>query len=340
MHRVLKLVPVLAAVVAVPLRAQDSAALCGTVPAPYAERCIAAAQTASAVQPALGVLLAGSGAPPVDGALRFGLVTAAVRLSAVPIAFPDILEENDLEPPPPVGGRRRLNTVAVAVDAAAVLVPGTAGFGPIEALAGAGYLPFDLISREAYPTGGAQLSWTVGARVGVLGGSALLPTVSVSHQYRRIGTLSVGNACEGSIGPASGFTEQACSGAGDVAEAIFDASSWNTRVRIERGVGPLSVGGVVGHDRHRGELNVIVRGVRTAIGGARAHLLHQRGPVPLRTSRWSGFLDAALPVEFATLVASAGWMQGGERVAGFGTEGAFDPEAAAIHVSFGARFSF
>jgi hypothetical protein len=340
MHRVLKLVPVLAAVVAVPLRAQDSAALCGTVPAPYAERCIAAAQTASAVQPALGVLLAGSGAPPPDGPLRFGLVTAAVRLSAVPVVFPDILDETDLEPPPAVDGRRRLNTVAVAVDAAAVLFPGIGGSGSIEVLVGAGFLPFDLISREAYPTGGAQFSWTAGARVGVLGESALLPAVSVSHQYRRLGTLGVGNACEGTIGPAAGFTEPACYGAGDVAEAIFDASSWNTRVRIDRGVGPLSIGGVVGHDRHRGELNVTVRGESAAIGGARTHVVHERGPVPLRTSRWSGFLDAALPVEFASLVASAGWMQGGERVDGFGTSSAFDPGAGAFHLSLGARLAF
>lgn len=343
MLRVTTLAAVLAVAATSTLRAQEPVAGCGTVPAPYTGRCVAAVQTAHAAQPQIGLLVAGPGsATPLRRDARRGRLSAGFRVSMLTLSIPDIVTENDAAEPPPVLERRRTPTVALGADGAVEVLRGAGGLGSVEVLGGVGYLPFDLVSREVYPTDGAQLWWTGGVRLGVIPESGVLPGLTLSLQYRALGALSVGNACEGTErpDPTPGSTQRVCYGAGDAAEARFDLSSWNARARLGRTFGPVGLGLTLGHDRHDGELHLTTRGASGAVGAASTQRIHPTGPVPLATSRWNAFLDAVVALPAVSLVGALGWMQGGERVAGFPTESAFDPGEASLHASVGARIAF
>jgi hypothetical protein len=329
------------------LQAQSTTGLCTTVPPSHVERCLAAVQAAHSVQPQLGLLLVGAGSTPALHGRRWGPlagVAGAARLGMVPIRFPDVLVEDDAPVPPPVSGMRRVTTIALGLDGSAVLLPGAragslAGLGSVELLVGLSYVPLDLISREAFPGRGAELSWSGGARIGLVGESGALPAVSLSLLYRRVGEMTVGNACEGTdrADPRLEEGARACYGAGDAAEASFDLATRSARANLSRAIGPVRLGASLGRDRHEGDLSVIVRGPDAAFGEARARAIYPRGPVGLDTGRWSGFLDAGLAVEGAELSAAFGWMQGGERIPGYRADADFDPARGSTYAGFSVR---
>jgi hypothetical protein len=357
MHKaVVVLAGALAAGWTAPALAQGLENTCAGIPAAFADRCVATVQAAHAVQPALGIVIAGGnptlGAIGAGGARMFGLpgVSASVRVNLAPIHLPDVTSENDVSAPAPLTEELTVVTIAVGATASAgltrglSLAPGIDGVGAIDLLASASYLPFDLINREVYKTSSAQFAWGAGARLGLLRESAAMPGISVSLMHRRLGAVQIGNVCEREqlTDPTSTDTPPTtlCRSDGDVADVNLGLTSWSTRAALSKTVMGLGLAAGVGHDRYESDVDLNIRGPLTGAGQTAGHRIYHRPGGSLESSRWSAFLDAALPLPVGALAAEVGWMQGGDRLTGFSDDSDFDPAAGTWFGSLGARFAF
>ena len=341
-----------AVVVALPARAQEAVpAACSGVPVALAGRCSAAVQTAHSMQPQLGILSAG-GLPGLSAATRgirlgpLARVDAAAHAGFVRLHMPRITDETNPPPPAvpgPLNEEQTVTAVALRADAALGVSPGLGAgrVGSLDLLGSISYLPFDLISREVFHKGSAQVALGAGVRLGVLAESAGLPGVSVSLMYRELDVVQIGTACEGDQTPDPFSTatppSTLCREEGDVAQATVSTANWSTRAAVSKRVGALGLAVGAGYDRFSGDFDVEVLGPGgTPIAPTRVY--HSPGG-KLESDRWSGFLNASFALPFGALSGEVGWMQGGERVPGFQEESDFDPEKGTVFLSVGARLS-
>jgi|GEM_PF-2307976 len=344
----------LAVTVSLPVHAQGGpeTACAAGIPAAFAGRCIAAVQAAAAAQPQLGLLVAGGLPGPAagPGGARLGFLpglNAFVRANLVRGRLPDIITEANSPPPAlpaPLTEERSVTTVALSADVALGVVPGFrvapgVQAGALDVMASASYLPFDLISRELFNNSSAQFAWGVGVRLGLLQESGAVPGLSLSVARRSLGGVQIGTVCEGEevADPISTTTPPStlCREEGDVAQASVSVASWSTRAALSKRVMGVGLGVGAGYDRFTGDLDVAVLGAQgTAINPTRVY----RSPgAEMENERWSGFLNASMPLPMGAVSAELGWMQGGERVPGFPEESAFDPGKGTLSLSLGVR---
>lgn len=345
-----------AALAAAPALAQDGglAASCAGLPAEARETCVTVAQAAESTQPQLGILLAGGN--PVLGTastsgVRLGIlprVTAGVRLNVVGARVPDIIvddEDGSSElgetigvPAPALGGY-----VAVGLTQGFTLGPTVGGFGAIDLLGSATWLPFRAFEVEGFEEA-PEIAFGVGARVGLLRESFVTPGVSVSVMYRRLGEASFGEVCRGEeveVLPAI-QVDQACVGdPGDLGELRFDLTNWSYRGVVSKRLLGLGLAAGVGYDRYESDVSSAFRYQQppATIGGAPVTMVRRGPEVTVENDRWSAFGNASFTVLVGTITLEGGWMQGGDTIEGFPSGSDFDPEDGNFFGSLGVRLS-
>ncbi len=320
---------------AVPAAAQERVEeSCPTSAAPSA--CLLAVQAARSAQPQLGILVAAGNPTPgtaSTGGIRLGLlprVSATARVNAVRVRVPSLRREDRPESThsavaPAIGG-----DVSVGVFPGVSLAPTIGGFGAVDLLGSAAWLP----GREGIRKAEAALG--VGARLGLLRESFTTPGVSVSVMYRRLGRVTVGEACTGSEVQVTESESRCGDVDGDRGEVTLDLTDWSVRAAASKRLLGLGLTAGVGYDRFRSEADVAYRPTGV-LDGSRIFRFRD---VPLRTSRLSAFADASYTLLIGTLTAEVGWMQGGDAVAGFETTGSdFDAGQGTVFASLAARLS-
>lgn len=331
-----------------PAAAQDRSlsAACAELPGQAQGVCLTVAQAGQAAQPQLGILIEGGN--PVLGTastsgVRLGVlprVSASLRANGVLARVPNVLggagdlDEEETLPLAALGGN-----VSVGVFPGLNLAPTVGGFGSVDLLGSATWLPFNAVDAEGFGEESDDFAWGVGARVGLLRESFTLPGISVSVMRHTLGTVRYGRACEGSqtVIAANRF---ACAAGGDVGEVAFDLTGWSGRAAVSKRLVGLGLTAGVGYDRFTSDVDFAVRADGTATcGGAACASVYRFADREIRNDRWSGFVDASYTFLVGTLTAEAGWMQGADPLPGFDTANEFDPESGTFFGSLGVRLS-
>ncbi|HYJ80399.1 MAG TPA: hypothetical protein VEW03_12380, partial [Longimicrobiaceae bacterium] len=256
---------------AVPAAAQDSelAATCNGVPQQARETCLTVAQAAESAQPQLGILIAG-GNPVLGtastGGVRLGLVprvSAGLRLNVVFARVPDIIVDQSGAaqtvnetlgiPAPALGGN-----VSLGLFPGLSLAPTLGGFGAVDLLGSATWLPFKTLGVEGFDEDTPEFAFGGGVRVGLLRESFVTPGVSVSAMYRRLGRVRFGDVCPGGESPTAppGGT---CLSEGDVGEFEFDLTNWSYRAAVSKRFLGLGLTAGLGYDRFESDVRYAVR---------------------------------------------------------------------------------
>lgn len=335
--------------------AQGLEAACAGIPELYQGRCMAVVQAAHSVQPALGIAIAG-GSPTLGtpGALGAGpgfrpRVRLSARLNLTSIHIPDITVEDDAREPAPATQERSVLTAVLGAGATVGIVPGfspspaVGGIGAVDLLGTVSYLPYDLIGRDVYKGESSQLAWGVGGRLGLLRESAATPGVAVSLMYRSIGSVQIGNVCEGTPGPDAGNPAvpppTLCRERGDVGQVTTGLAGLSTRATVSKTLRGLGVAAGVGYDRYDGDVDLYVRAERVGGTSLGAERIYNRPGYTLESDRMNVFLNLSYGVRGGTIVGELGWMQGGDAIIGFSSDHNFDPGAGTIFGSLGGRFA-
>jgi hypothetical protein len=341
-----------ALVVAGPLAAQnDINSVCDYgLPQQALDACEVVAQAVDAVQPQIGILMAG-GNPTLGtastGGVRLGLiprVSLTGRVNVVSLRLPDIrsLDSGD-------GNQLRVTAPAVGANLSVGLTQGFSvapmigGFGAIDLLGSVSVLPLALVGDEF---GDNAFSWGAGARVGLIRESFVMPGVSVSVMYRNLGDAGFGKVCEGTEGPSpSAPTDpdrSACTGegegegeVGEIGEAEFGLSNISTRAAISKRLLGLGLTAGVGYDKFDTDADFAFS--TEGVPGTRE--IYRVRDVGVDNDRWSAFLNASFTVLVASLVAEAGWMEGSDPIEGFSNDSDFDAREGTWFGSLGARLS-
>jgi hypothetical protein len=319
------------------------------------EACAVVAQAAEAAPAQLGILVArgnatiGSASP---GGLRLGVlprVSASAQGSVVMVKLPDILARQAGT------GAERLNrsvgipapalsgTATVSVFEGFRLLPTVGGFGSVDAIGSAAWLPFAGGRGEGFGPGGAELAYGVGARIGLLRETFVTPGASISVMRHSLGEVRYGDVCPGIAvirqGTGEGYTYASgeCPGGGDPGEISVDVSSWSTRAQVGKRLLGVGLVGGLGYDRFastagygfRAEPSTLPQGVQFA----------RVGDLQRTTGRWSAFVNGSYTLIVATLGVEAGWMQGSRPIQGFPAISDFDPRDGTFFGSVGARLA-
>jgi hypothetical protein len=336
-----------------PLGAQqgDLAAACAQVPEGQAlATCLAVAQAVESAQPQVGMVIAG-GNPVLGAAGRGGLriggplpdVDVTARVNLVFLRLPDILAAE-------AGGTvQRLNqtlgipapalagSAAVAVFPGFNVAPGIGGIGSVDVLGSAAWLPFRTLGIRGFDVESPDAAWGVGARVGLLRESFVLPGVSVSVMRRSLGRVAFGNVCRGQELQFEMTNDTECVGPGDRGEFEFDLINWSTRALVGKRLFGAGLAAGVGHDRYSSDVGFAVRYPEAEPGSA---YIRRPDPAELSSSRWSVFGNLSYTFLLASLAFEAGWQQGQSPIRGFGADAQFNPRGGAVFGSAGLRLAF
>lgn len=325
----------LALAFSLPATAQEE--MCTGVPAAYTNRCITAVQGAEAAAPQLGLLVAaGSPGLGVGGPSGPG-VRGSIRANVVRLALPNFITETNPSAPPPNTEELRALGVVLTADASFRVMRA------VDLLASASFLPLDLLGRETFNPSSSQVAWGTGVRATVLRESAATPGVSLSAMYRRAGNIQIGTACERDERSDPGSTTTppttVCDVTGDVSQATVEVAGISTRALVSKGVAGFGLGLGLGYDLYDGDFQVDLLGAPGSV--ASPTRIYHTPAGELSSGRFSAFLNASreIPGGLGAVVAEVGWMQGGDRVAGFTEDSDYDPGKGTFFGSFGGRFA-
>lgn len=345
-----------AVLAAAPLPAQDELVdHCNRSPvsdhAAAQSNCYVVVQAAESGQPQLGILLAG-GNPTIGtastGGLRMGLVprvSASLKLNVVGVSLPDIRQFNadgtppteELELPVPAVGA----TASVGLFPGVNLAPTLGGFGAIDLLGSATYVPFDLAKGGTFGEASSTTAWGVGGRLGIIRESLVTPGVSVSLMYRNLGSVSFGEPCsEGEVTIPGEDIRRACVGPNDLGEFDFDLTNWSTRAAVSKRILGFGLTAGVGYDTFESDGEIAFRSNETVpCGTTNCTVVYRFEDLHLDNSRWSAFANASFTLLVASIGLEAGWMQGSDAVPGFDSvnESSFDPGSGVLFGSVGVR---
>ena len=312
--------------------------------------CIATAQAVASSQPSLGIVIAG-GNPTIGSSgatgLRLGVLprfSAGLRLTAVGVEIPDLLEDQLPGELQRVSGRFGVpvpalsGDVSIGVFPGLSIAPGIGGIGGISVLGSASVLPFQLIDVEGFDS--ADMAWGLGARLHLVNESFILPGVALSLMRRQLPDVGFGNVCRGEVQleGSGGQGEQygVCIGEGDVGEFDFDLSSWSTRLVASKRL--LGIGATLGlgHDRYSSDISYGFRGEspEPTTGAPIARVSNQE----LESERWTVFGNLSYTLLVATVGLEAGWQQGDAPISGFRElETDFNPRDGSWYGSLAVR---
>lgn len=251
--------------------------------------CGAMAQALEVAQPLFG--LAASGGNPVPGTastlgMRIGRiprVSVAGRFTVVWVDLPPALRESS---------ERKLEFTArtLNVDGAAGLfrgfspAPTVGGVGSIDILGSIGHL--SVPDREFGDN--SAVTWGLGARVGILRESFLLPGVSVSAMYRRVGDLTLGDPT---------LLET------DAFGRLGHISVWSFRGAVSKRVAGLGATAGLGYDRYSSDVRVGARDLASVVSTD-----------DFDNGRVSAFANISWTLLILHIVGELGWQEGADRV--------------------------
>jgi hypothetical protein len=278
------------------VRAQDLWQQCAAV-AGEAHRalCRDAADAALIIQPRLGI--AATGGNPVPGtASTLGMrirstprIAIGVRTTASRAAVPGLEQVGTATDAGFVIASASLDA-AVGVYPGLMLLPTVGGFGSIDLLGSVGVLPIP--GGASFPAA-APVSWSVGARLGILRESFTAPGVSLSAAYRSTGELAWGSAT-----------------LADRDAAVRLRSNQVTAIRavVGKRVGGVGLLGGAGYDFFGSDATLFVRAADGGIAQFRDSDMDGR--------RATIFGNASLTLLILNVSAEAGWQQGGPALEG------------------------
>jgi hypothetical protein len=257
--------------------------------------CRDAADAAFIIQPRLGIAAAGGN--PVPGtASTLGMrirstprISIGVRTTASRAVVPGLARVGTATDDDFMIASASLDA-AVGVYQGLMLLPTVGGFGSIDVLGSVGVLPIP--GGASFPAA-APVSWSVGARLGILRESFTAPGISLSAAYRSTGELAWGRAT--------------------LADRDAAVRLRSNRVTSLRGVVGKRVGGVgllggAGYDFFDSDATLFVRAADGGIAQLRDSGLDGR--------RATIFGNASLTILILNVSAEAGWQQGGPAVEG------------------------
>lgn len=293
-----RLLPVLVALLAAPAAASAQT--------PYAECnkpliivdqqnvniCNAAVDGADIFHPVVGLLI--SGGNPVLGSFKglggLGHFSITARVNVTRVRTPDLGYDGSSTTVPQAD---KIPAPAPLVEAALGIYKGMNGFLSIDLLGSAQLLPVDQIDnfsvdKGARKIGSVALGLGYGARVGVLPGKAIIPSVVVSVTRRDIPRLTYGSTT-----------------GGDTYSFGVDLHATNLRAVAGYDLGLFNVGAGLGWDKYT--------------GNARITFDNQNVPgtitvnTDLDNTRTMAFLNAALDFSFLKIGAEAGYQFGKDK---------------------------
>jgi hypothetical protein len=344
---------------AAPAGAQEAgvAAPCSRAGVPSGARdvCHSVAQAVASAQPQLGLLLAG-GNPTLGSVSSAGLrlpgspgLSVSGRVNLVPIRLPDLLDREALAAGEGVSGERTIAAPALAVTASVNLSRGTdlaptiGGIGSVDLLGSASWVPLRALDVSSFRLESDEFAYGVGARIGVLRESFTLPGASVSVMYRHFNEVGFGSICPVPVTASAGtdegyrFSSGTCPTSGDPGEFALDLTNWSGRGVIGKQLGRVGIAAGVGFDRFESDVGLGFRAPAGGVAGAAGYIA-RASDLDVVSDRWSAFANASFTTLVTTFALEAGWMQGGEPLAGF-SGGEFDPRGGTLFGSFGVRLS-
>lgn len=162
-----------------------------------------------------------------------------------------------------------------------------------------------------------------GARLGLLRETFTAPGVALSGMFRHVGPVHLGQGCVNVPG---------C-GVGPDGEVNFGVNDFSARLTVGKRVGPVGLLGGAGWDRFsttHGFIGYQGTGGFEPTSGTVA--------VDRHDSRWSAFANLSYGLTVGSLVAEAGWMSGGDAVAGYTPpSGGYDPGQGTFFGSIALR---
>jgi hypothetical protein len=327
------------------------------VPTQAREACLSVAQAVESAQPQLGILIAGGNPTPgaaSAGGLRLGVlprVSASGKLNLVMLRLPDILAERTGTavqrlnqavgiPAPALAG-----TATIGVFPGLSVAPTVGGIGAIDLVGTGTWLPLPTFGIGGFADETSPISYGIGARLGILRESFLLPGASVSVVRHRLGQVAYGEVCPGAEAALTdrredyALTYGLCPGGGDPGEFGFDLTNWSTRAVVSKRLLGFGAAAGIGYDRYSSDIEFGFRAPPGSIPGQENYFV-RASELGLSTSRLSYFANGSFTLLVATLAVEAGWTAGGAPVPGFTVErGAFDPRRGTWFGSLGARIA-
>jgi hypothetical protein len=252
--------------------------------------CNAAIDGAELFHPVAGLLV--SGGNPVLGSVSglggFGHFSLTARVNATRLRTPDL--NYDGSGGTTVGQADKLIAPAPLVEAAVGIFKGVNGFLSIDALGSAQLIPVNVVDnlsvdKNARKIGDIALGLGYGARVGVLPGRAIIPSVVVSVMRRDIPRITYGNT--------SG---------GDNYSFSMDLHATNLRAVAGYKLSLFNVGAGLGWDKYTGDTRISFQNQNVP------------GTLNVKTdmdnTRTMAFLTAALDMSVVKIGAEAGYQFG------------------------------
>ncbi|HWA57043.1 MAG TPA: hypothetical protein VG692_07305 [Gemmatimonadales bacterium] len=251
--------------------------------------CNAAIDGANLFHPVAGLLV--SGGNPVLGSFKglggFGHFSLTARVNATRVRTPDLGFDGTSTT---VDQADKTIAPAPLVEAGLGVFKGVNGFLSIDLLGSAQLIPADKIDnfsvdKDARKIGSVALGLGYGARVGVLPGRAIIPSVVVSVMRRDIPRIAYGNT----------------SGGDNYAFSV-DLHATNLRAVAGYDLGLLSVGAGLGYDKYTSDARITFENQNVP------------GTISVKTdldnSRTSVFANVGINLSIVKLAAEAGYQLG------------------------------
>lgn len=280
--------------------------------------CNAAIDGADIFHPVAGLLV--SGGNPALGSFKglggFGHFSITARLNATRVRTPELNFDGSSTTVPQAD---KAIAPAPLVEAALGIFPGMNGFLSVDLLGSAQLIPADKIDnfsvdKDARKIGDVALGLGYGARVGVLPGKAIIPSVVVSVMRRDIPRLTYGNT----------------SGGDNYAFGV-DLHATNLRAVAGYDLGLFSAGAGLGWDKYTGDARISFE--NQVVPGT----INVKSD--LDNSRTMAFLNAALDFSFLKIGAEAGYQFGKDKNYKTTFSGN-DPSDSRLFGGAGLTFSF
>jgi hypothetical protein len=282
--------------------------------------CNAAVDGARIFHPVAGLLV--SGGNPVLGGIGtlggFPHFALTARVNATKLKTPDL--DYDGTGGTTVGEGDEIFAPAPLVEAALGVLPGfgPSGFLSLDLLGSAQLLPTEAVEglevdEDARKIGSIALGLGFGARVGVIKGRAIIPSVTVSAMRRSIPRITFGDVA-----------------GGDQYSFSTDLKATNLRAVAGYKLALLSVGAGLGWDKYTGDVDVTFDQSGTP---------QQAQTLELDNSRTMAFLTAALDFPLLKIGAEVGYQFGKDQNLRTEFTGN-DPGDNRLFAGAGVRFTF